>query len=102
MASVPPGLPLTAIAQRLQLAKSATHRLLPALQAEGCVTQDPHARFYKRTSRSPIVGLRHLGGTGIVNACQPHLDRLAARTGELVRMTVAEGGHLLWVAKAQG
>lgn len=102
MAGEPAGLPLTSIAQRLGLGKSATHRLLSALQAEGCVTQDARSQFYRMTSRIPIMGLRHLSGTGIVNACQPHLDRLAARTGELVRLTVADDGHLIWIAKAQG
>lgn len=102
LACEPAGIPLTVIAQRLKLAKSATHRLLTALQEEGCVAQDPHSQFYKMTMRIPIMGFRHLAGTGIVDACQPYLDRLASRTGELVRMTVADDGHLTWVAKAQG
>jgi len=102
MAGTPQGLPLTAIAQRLGLAKSATHRLLAALQGEGCVAHDPHSHFYKMTLRIPVMGLHHLAGTGIVNACQPHLERLAARTGELVRLTMANDGHLIWVARAQG
>lgn len=98
----PSGVPLAVVAERLDLPKSATHRLLNALQARGYVSQDPVTRHYRASLRLTCLGLRLLSATGLVDVCQPVLDRLAGATGELARMTVAEGDELSWVAKAQG
>ena len=96
------GLPLTTIAQKLGLIKSGAHRLLNELQRDGFVTQDSNTQHYRLTMRFPTLGFRYLSATGIVDRAMPHLRDLAAMTGELVRMTVADVGMLTWVAKAQG
>lgn len=98
----PRGLPLTTVSQRLGLVKSATHRLLTELQDEGYVTQDADSQQYRLTMRLATLGFRFLSATGIVEAAKAPLDALAATTGELVRMTVAESDQLTWVARAQG
>jgi DNA-binding IclR family transcriptional regulator len=96
------GLPLTTIAQKLGLIKSGAHRLLNELQSDGFVTQDSSTQHYRLTMRFPTLGFRYLSATGIVDGAMPQLRDLAAITGELVRMTVADVGMLTWVAKAQG
>jgi IclR family transcriptional regulator, acetate operon repressor len=96
------GLPLTAIAARLGLAKSATHRLLLALSQQRFVSQDRATQHYCLTLRVAALGFRFLASTKITEVAQPVLDRLAQETGELVRMTLVEGRTLTWVAKAQG
>jgi len=40
--------------------------------------------------------------SGIVDIAQPLLDRLAATSGELVRLSIVDGDRLTWVARAQG
>ena len=102
LAMEPRGLPLTTVSQRLGLVKSATHRLLTELQAEGYVAQEPESQQYHLTMRLPTLGFRLLSSSGIVEAAKRSLDALAQKTGELVRMTVAEDDQLTWVARAQG
>lgn len=96
------GLPLTVIAERLDLPKSGTHRLLAALVQRGYVRQEPRTQDYALTLRLAALGLEFLSASGITDVCQPVLDRLAAESGELVRLTVAEADGLTWIARAQG
>src|SRR5262245_41470445 len=96
------GLPLGAIAERLDLPKSGAHRLLAALAQRGYVRQDPRSQDYALTLRVAALGFELLAASRIPDVCQPVLDRLAAESGELVRLTVAESEGLTWVARAQG
>ena len=96
------GRPLTVIAARLGLAKSAAHRLLLELTRQGFVSQDAVTQHYRLTLRMTALGFRFLASTKISEVAQPVLDRLAQATGELVRMALVEGDTLTWVAKAQG
>lgn len=102
LAEVSDGLPLTEIAQRAKLAKSATHRLLNTLSERGLVTQEKATQYYRLTMRLAAMGFRFLAETRITEICQPVLDRLAASTGELARMAIVEPPTMTWVAKAQG
>ena len=95
------GLPLTEIADRLRLPKSATHRLLSVLGERGYLVQLESGR-YSLTLRLTALGFRYLSGTNLSEICQPVLDRLARSTGELARLAVVDQGALTWVAKAQG
>lgn len=96
------GLALVEIARQLDLPKSNAHRLLASMVASGFVKQDPASQQYLLTLRLTTLGFRFLTETRVIDLCQPVLDRLAARTAELVRMTITEGERIAWVAKAQG
>jgi len=96
------GLPLTRIGERLGLPKSATHRLLAALAERGHVAQDEATQRYHLTLKFATLGFRFLSATRLTEVCQPVLDRLAAETGELVRLALVDGSAMTWVAKAQG
>jgi len=96
------GLPLSTIAERLDLPKSGAHRLLAALVQRGYVRQDPRHQGYALTLRVAALGFEVLAASRIPDVCQPVLDRLAAASGELVRLTVVEAEGLTWVARAQG
>ncbi len=96
------GLALSVIAERLNLPKSGAHRLLAALVQRGYVRQEPRTQDYALTLRLAALGLEFLTASGITDVCQPVLDRLAAESGELVRLTVAETDGLTWIARAQG
>jgi IclR family acetate operon transcriptional repressor len=96
------GVSVTLLADEIGLPKSGAHRLLADLIRLGYVRQDPETERYHLTTRLISIGLAYLSASGITDISQPILDRLAHESGELVRMTVVDGDHLTWVAKAQG
>jgi IclR family transcriptional regulator, acetate operon repressor len=96
------GLPLFEIADRLQIPRSATHRVLTALIEHGYVRQERHQGAYQLTARIASLAFTFLAGSGVTDFAQPILDRLAAESAELVRLALIDGRELVWVAKAQG
>lgn len=96
------GLPLHVIADRLDIPRSATHRLLADLTRHGYVRQEREGGPYVLTIKLVALGLGYLARNGITDIAQPILDRLADTTGELVRLAVVDGDRLTFVAKAQG
>src|SRR3982751_832688 len=102
LASQPEGLPLAALADELNVPRSACHRLLADLVRCGYVRQLREMGDYTLTTRLPALGLSFLGAAGIVDIAQPIIDRLAEESGELVRLALVDGDRLTFVAKAQG
>lgn len=98
----PEGLPLTALADELDIPRSACHRLLVELQRRGYVRQVREHGDYVLTAKLASLGLSFLSSTGIVDIAEPLLERLAKDSGELVRLSLVDGDRLTWVAKAQG
>lgn len=96
------GMELAALSQRLNMPKSAAHRLLNDLVRHGYVRQTRDLGEYMLTTKLVSMGLTFLSKTGVVDVAQPLIDRLAEQTGELVRMSVVDGDRLTWVARAQG
>jgi DNA-binding IclR family transcriptional regulator len=96
------GCTLSALAAELDMPLSATHRLLTELVRCGYVRQDQSHGEYVLTIKLVSLGLSFLSSSGIVDVAQPLLDRLAAQSGELVRLAVVDGDALTFVAKAQG
>lgn len=96
------GLELGVIADRLNMPRSAAHRLLADLVRCGYVRQLRDHGDYMLTTKLVSMGLSFLSHSGIVDFAQPLLDRLAALSGELVRLSVIDGQRLTWVARAQG
>lgn len=94
------GLPLGDIAEKADIPKSATHRMLNSLCSAGYVTQ-MRSKDYRLSLSLPSMGLRFLSGTRIMDECQEVLDDLAAEVGELVRMCLVNDSNLIWIAKAQ-
>jgi IclR family acetate operon transcriptional repressor len=102
LAEYPEGERLSAIAQRLELPKSAVHRLLAPLCVRGWAEQDASTGRYMLSLRFAALGRRLFDATGLHDACQPVLDRLARESRELVRLTLAQDGGLGWLCSAQG
>ena len=96
------GLELAAIADRLDIPRSGTHRLLTDLVRLGYVRQTRGHGDYLLTTKLVSMGLSYLSNSGIVDIAQPLLNRLAEVSGELVRLSVVDGERLTWVARAQG
>ena len=102
LALAPEGVSLTAIAQALDLPRSACHRLLAELARLGYVRQLRDQGDYTLTTKLAAIGLSFLSKSGIVDIAQPLLNRLADVSGELVRLAIIDGERLTFVAKAQG
>jgi DNA-binding IclR family transcriptional regulator len=102
LASQPEGLALAALADELNLPRSACHRLLGELARCGYVRQVRPQGDYALTTKLAAIGLGYLGASGIVDIAQPVIDRLAEISGELVRLALVDGDSLTFVAKAQG
>jgi DNA-binding IclR family transcriptional regulator len=102
LAGHPEGRALSALSAALEMPLSATHRLLSELVRCGYVRQDQSHGDYMLTIKLVSLGLSFLSNSGIVDIAQPLLDRLAASSGELVRLAVVDGDELTFVAKAQG
>lgn len=102
LAANPQGMPLSLVADELQIPRSACHRLLSELHRFGYVRQQREQGDYALTTKLAALGLSFLATSGIVDIAQPILDRLAELSGELVRLAIVDGDRLTWVAKAQG
>jgi DNA-binding IclR family transcriptional regulator len=95
-------LPLGVVAERVEMPKSATHRLLTQLCLGGWVRQEPGTGFYALTLKVTITGQLFLHRTGLPDVYQPLLDDLARRTGAFVRIAVLEAEKLTWIGHSQG
>lgn len=97
----PHGVPLGVIADTLELPKSATHRIVTELIELGYVKQEENGH-YALGLKLVSQALRHLAHIPLVDLAKPLLDRLAELSGELARLSIPDGGTLMWVAKTQG
>ncbi len=98
----PEGVQVSAIASELDMPASAAHRLLKELSQYGYVRQLRNQGDYALTIKLAGIGLAFLARTGVPDIAQPILDRLAAESRELVRLSVIDGEDLVWVGVAQG
>ena len=98
----PEGMAVGQVASELDLPPSGVHRMLKQLVDYGYVHQDGTKGAYMLGMKLPALGLSYLAQSGITDVAQPILDRLAAQSRQLVRLSVIDGGNLVWVAVAQG
>jgi IclR family transcriptional regulator, acetate operon repressor len=102
LAHSPEGKTLSELSSALDLPVSATHRLLADLMEQDYVRKDERRGEFALTMKLPSLGLRFLSAGGVIDVAQPILERLAATSGELVRLAIVDGEQLVYVAKAQG
>ncbi|MFT4470500.1 IclR family transcriptional regulator [Arthrobacter sulfonylureivorans] len=102
MAGQVEGLPLNEIVVQLGLPKSAAHRTLTELVDLGYLRQDHPQGNYVLSMKVVSIAQRHLAQIPLVDLAKPFLDRLAASSGELSRLSIVDGASLVWVAKTQG
>lgn len=91
LAGEPQGLALQTLAERLDIPKSAAHRMLAELMRLGYVRQNRDNSRYQLSAKLVAQGFRYLASSG-ADVIQPILDRLAQDSGELVRLGVIDGG----------
>jgi IclR family acetate operon transcriptional repressor len=102
VAAEPEGARVTDLATTLGLNRAIPHRVLAELCELGYVAQDPATQRYRATFKLGSLGLRQLETAGISQWARDELDALAATTKELVRLAVASGTALQFVAQTQG
>ena len=102
LASQGEGVGLVAIADALSLPRSTCHRLLAELVESGYVRQLVDHSRYILTMRMTSNGLEFLSLTGIADIAQPIIERVAAQSGELARLSLVDGEAIIWVGKADG
>lgn len=102
LASEPEGVRVTDLATTLQLNRAIPYRMLAELIDLGYVVQNPTTERYRATFKLGGLGLRQLEIAGIARWSRDELEALATLSGELVRLAVASGSVLLFIAKAQG
>jgi DNA-binding IclR family transcriptional regulator len=90
------------VAEELGVNKAIAHRILQTLVAGGYVRKDGATDAYLATFRLGALGLRQVETAGLDRWAQGTLDALARTTEELVRLAIASGPYLQWVAKSQG
>lgn len=95
----PGGLSLSEISARTDIPMATTHRILGFMKDRGYVYQDTRETYYL-SLLLPSMGAHFFAGTGFSELLQPHLDRLAAETGEHVRLSAVVDGQLIWVLRA--
>jgi IclR family acetate operon transcriptional repressor len=102
LANHPEGCSLSSLSLAANMPASAAHRLLVDLTRCGYVRQNREHGDYTLTIKLVSLGVNFLSRSGIVDIAQPLLDRLASKSGELVRLAVVDNNDLIFVAKAQG
>ncbi|WP_407495772.1 IclR family transcriptional regulator [Pseudooceanicola sp. MF1-13] len=102
LADEPNGLPFGILCKRLGLPKGSVHPLVNTMIAAGYLERSPVDERLRITMRLPSLGFRYLQSTGLVDVCQPILQRYADEVGELVQLGVVTGEKIVFAAWAQG
>lgn len=80
--------PLGEIAKGLQVSKSSVHRLLQTLKQRNFIYQDEKSGHYGLGTRLFVLGRMVGDNMAFLNTVKPYADRLNARFGECVHITV--------------
>ncbi|HZT19923.1 MAG TPA: IclR family transcriptional regulator [Dongiaceae bacterium] len=91
------------LAQRTGLSPSTAHRLLASLHAEGYVTRDHETNRYLLGHRIAGTAATIQQRTGHLRAlARPHLEAIAARTGETTNLVVLDETLSVYIDKVDG
>ena len=93
-------LTLEEVAQRTNLPKSTTYRILAQLVRMNWL--DHSARGYSLGWRSLELGGREIGHSTMRAAAAPHLHALALRTGMVVHLAALDGTEIYYLDKVGG
>lgn len=94
------GVSLARIAQRVDLHKSTTHRLLSTLCARGYIEKLPGGE-YRLGRRVVELASMYLNQLELKTEAQPHLRRLLQQTTQPVHLAVLEGLEAIYIDKME-
>jgi len=92
-----PTLSLTQIAGQLDMPKSTIHRLLLTLEGRGFVRRDADSPQYHLGFRIIELASLVLKDLDLPRWAQPHLERLAAQSGETVDLAVLDDTQVIYL-----
>lgn len=93
---------ITEIATDLGLDKSQVHRILATLSQRGFTVMDPSTRRYTLGPALVPLGHRAEQSPGLRHQLEPHLEELAATTGESTVVCVPDGYRYRIIAACEG
>ncbi|GAB3463040.1 IclR family transcriptional regulator [Actinophytocola sediminis] len=96
-----PELGVTDIAQRLELPKSAVHRVLEALTKSGMTNRVQERGKYRLGPRATELSLAALGTVDVHSLALPVMEELRDATGETVTLSFAIGSRRVYVAQVE-
>lgn len=94
-------LTLSELAQKLDLTKSTTHRLLSALVDRGYLAFTPRAG-YRLGPKLLLLGTLAQAQADLVQVARPFLEDLAAATEDTVHLGILDGDSALYLDKVPG
>jgi len=94
------GVPLSLVAQRVDLHKSTTHRLLSTLCSRGYAEKLPGGE-YRLGRRVVELASMYLNQLELKTEAQPHLRRLLQQTTQPVHLAVLEGLEAIYIDKME-
>lgn len=97
----PSGAPLQLLSNQTGLAKSTTHRLLKSLISRGYVIQDSFTSHYRLTLKLFETASSIINNMDLFSIAKPHLDLLAARSGEAVHLVIRDYNDIVYIYKAE-
>ena len=97
---MPDGMSLGAIARATGLPRSTVQRIVGALRREGMVSATDGQGGALRLG--PEAATFALPGRDVVGVVRPHLEALAARTGETVDLAVLRGDAMVFLDQVAG
>jgi DNA-binding IclR family transcriptional regulator len=86
---------ITELAERLQLHKSTTHRLIMVLESSRYVEKEGDTGKYRLGSRIIELGLSALSRLDMYQVARPHLRDLVGGTGETAHIGVMRDGEIV-------
>lgn len=90
-------LTLSQVARACDLTRAAARRFLLTLADLGYVRTD--GRLFRLSPRVLELGYAYLSSLTLPQIAQPHLEQLAARTGESASLCVLDGDDVVYVAR---
>jgi IclR family KDG regulon transcriptional repressor len=85
----------------LGLPKSTLHRFLVSLEVHGILRRDPDDKLWRLGYRLVTWGTLAERATGLGDVARPIMSRLAARTGEMVALTVYDEQEVVCIQKVE-
>lgn len=91
------GVPVRDLAAAMGLPRSIVQRLLYTLEAEGFLERHPSQVGYRLAIKLWRLGCQSIRGVSVRDVARPHLEELARRTNEMVKLAILNGRDVVYI-----
>jgi IclR family KDG regulon transcriptional repressor len=91
------GAPVRELAAAMGLPRSIVQRLLYTLEAEGFLARHPSQVGYRLALKLWRLGCQSIRGVNVRDIARPHLEALARRTHEMVKLAILNGRDVVFI-----